>query len=96
MQFPVVIEKVDNNGYRARTGELLALSAEGGSAEEAVSKLQVLLQARIDAATRLVFIEVPTPAANPWLDLFGRSANDPDFPELLQEIKQARLRDAAE
>ena len=29
-------------------------------------------------------------APNPWLDTFGRSADDPDFDDLVDEIERAR------
>ena len=35
--------------------------------------------------------EVPLPGpGNPWLDSFGRSADDPDFDEFVEEIRRAR------
>ena len=40
MQIPVLVEPVANNGFRARTGEPLPLSADGGTPEEAVRNLR--------------------------------------------------------
>ncbi len=43
------------------------------------------------ATARLVPVTVEVNgAANPWLDTFGRSANDPEFPQFLEELQRAR------
>jgi hypothetical protein len=44
------------------------------------------------ASAKVVFVDVPVADdSNPWLDTFGRSANDPDFAEFSDELE--RLRD---
>jgi hypothetical protein len=49
------------------------------------------------ASAKLVRVDVPVPGSgNPWLDTFGRSADDPDFEEFLKEMKQAGLADVVE
>jgi hypothetical protein len=44
-------------------------------------------------------VQVPIPVSgtvNPWLDTFGRSADDPDFDEYLEAVEQARVADEPE
>ena len=46
------------------------------------------------AAAKVVHVTVPGEApGNPWLDAFGRSATDPDFPEFLEELQSLRTLD---
>ena len=46
------------------------------------------------AAAKVIHVTVPGEAPdNPWLDAFGRSATDPDFPEFLEELQRLRTMD---
>jgi len=54
MEIPVLIEPVAGNGYRARTGDPLALTAEGATPAEALANLRSILQERLDGGARLV------------------------------------------
>jgi hypothetical protein len=83
MQIPVLLEPISGNGYRARTGEPLALTAEGATADEAVRRLEQLVTARVSGGTRLVQIQIPAP--HPWLPFAGTLKDDP----LLEDWKQA-------
>ena len=47
MQIPILIEKVEGNGYRASGGEPLAITAEGGTQEEALANLRKKFQDRL-------------------------------------------------
>ena len=49
MPVPDLVEAVNGTGYRASSGEPLAVSAEGATADEALRKLRELLPARIAA-----------------------------------------------
>jgi hypothetical protein len=44
---------------------------------------------------RVVQVSV-TGTGNPWIDFFGRSANDPDFDEYLDEMRRARSANGAD
>ena len=94
MQLPVLIEPVNNNAYRARTGEPLVLSADGATPDEAVRKLQELVGARLHAGARLVQIEVP--AENPWLRGAGMFKDDPLFEQWQKDIAEYRRQVDAE
>jgi hypothetical protein len=46
------------------------------------------------ASAKVVQVNVPVPNdSNPWLDAFGRSADDPDFAEFANELKRLRALD---
>src|SRR5271167_3592381 len=58
MQIPVLIEPVAANGFRARTGEPLLLTAEGATREEALDKLQQLLTNKLKDGTEMATLYV--------------------------------------
>jgi hypothetical protein len=89
MQIPVLIEPVSGNGYRARGGEPLALTAEGATPDEAVQKLRELLNQRLTGGTRLVPLEVPD-GDNPWRQMAGMFKDDPLFQEVLEIMAEQR------
>lgn len=89
MQIPILVEQVQNNGYRARSGEPLALSADGETADEAITKLQALVAAKLQSGARLLSMPLP-PNDNPWLRGAGMFKDDPLFDEWQQEIADQR------
>ena len=91
MNIPILIERVDGNGFRSCGGEPFALAAEGASRAEVVAKLREQLQARLREGAELHSLEVPLPAAaNPWLDGAGMFKDDPYFDEWQQAIADNR------
>ena len=89
MKMPVYVEPVENNGFRARSGEPLALTSEGATADEAVRRLQEMVAARLARGGRVIEIDVP-PSSNPWLRLAGMFKDDPLFEEWQQAIAERR------
>jgi hypothetical protein len=89
MEIPVVIEPVAGNGYRAKTGDLLGLTAEAGTADEALRALRTLVTQRVASGTQLVQLTVPG-TANPWKRVAGMFENDPLFDEWQQAIAERR------
>ena len=85
MQIPVFIERVAQNGFRARSGEPLAVSVEAPTRAEALAKLESELAARLTGESQLVAVELPA-IKNPWLAIAGSiAADDP----LIDEWKQS-------
>lgn len=83
MQLPVLIEPVANNGFRAKTGEPLPLSADGATAEEAVRNLRGAMDRELKGGRRLQLIDIAV--ENPWLAI--AATHDPND-ALVQEWKQ--------
>ena len=95
---PSVVVCVDGcePDYIAQAVAVPEVRAVAGSEEEAVEQVRASLTQWL-ASAKLVSVDVPLPnGRNPWLDSFGRSAQDPDFDEYLQEIQRARQTDATE
>jgi hypothetical protein len=84
MQIPVLIEPVAGNGFRARGGEPLSLTAEGTTPGEALQSLRHLIDARLGAGAQLVALDVQG-TEHPWLPFAGMFQDDP----LIDEWKQA-------
>jgi hypothetical protein len=61
MQIDVLIEPVAGNGFLAKTGEPLALSADGATEDEALARLRREIHARLTGGRRLVALEVANP-----------------------------------
>jgi hypothetical protein len=89
MEIPVLIEPVSGNGYRASTGEPLALSAEGATDEEALAKLRKAIEGRLAGGAQLVPLQVPG-VENPWLRMEGIYKDDPLFDEWQEAIAEYR------
>jgi hypothetical protein len=75
MEIPVLIEPVAGNGFRAQGGAPLALSAEGGTPDEALAKLRELLCSRLAAGAQIVSLELPQ-AAHPLAQFAGTLQRD--------------------
>jgi len=90
MQIPVLVESVAGNGYRARGGEPLALSAEGATRHEALEKLRELIRQRLSAGAEIVPLELPV-KDNPWLQMAGMiDLEDPLVKEWTQIMEENR------
>ncbi len=89
MHIPVLIEPVEGNGFRARGGEPLALSAEGATEEEALRRLREQIDDRLASGTRLVSLQVPA-RGNPWTEFAGMFKDDPHFDEWQEAIAENR------
>src|SRR5436309_478721 len=91
VEIPVLIEPVAGNGYRAKSGEPLPLSAEGATRDEALRKLRELLQQRLHGGAEVAAVEVPGPAApNPWVEFAGMFKDDPYFDEVVEIMAENR------
>lgn len=89
MQIPILIEPVENNGYRARGAEPFALSAEGATQEEALAKLHEQLRVRMKAGSKIVALEIPT-EAHPLAEFAGMFKGDPDFEDVIEIMAENR------
>ena len=91
MQFPVLVEPVANNGYRASSGAPLALSADGATEEEALAKLRHQLNARMNAGSKIVPLEVSV-APHPLAEFAGMFKDDPLFEAVVETMAENRRR----
>ena len=93
MQYPVIVRIESENQYVAQPLGIPELRVVAATEAEAVEQVSQALGQWL-ASAKVVQVSVPVAGrGNPWLDAFGRSANDPDFDEFLEELQQARSAD---
>ena len=95
MRIPVLIEPVAGNGFRARSGEPLPLTAEGSTRQEALQRLHELFRSRIQAGAELTSLEVGQ-LENPWARGAGMFKENPLFEEWQQAMAENRRREDEE
>ncbi len=95
MQVPVIVQAESEDRYTAEPLGNSELRVEAPSEAEALRKLTTALRKWLESA-KVIQVDVPLhseSALNPWLNTFGRSADDPDFEDYLAEIERARNAD---
>jgi predicted RNase H-like HicB family nuclease len=96
MNFPLIVRTDSPDHFVAQPLGLPELTTAGSTEAEAVARASQALTEWFESA-KVIQVSVPVPVSgNPWIDYFGRSANDPDFDEYLAEIKRARDADEVE
>jgi predicted RNase H-like HicB family nuclease len=89
MKIAVLVERVKGDGYRARGSEPFAVSARGATREEALTKLQAKIQAKLKNGTELVGIEIGS-EPHPWMEFAGMFKDDPWIEDWKQSIEEYR------
>ena len=96
MAIQVLIERVGKNGYRATSGEPLAVSVEAPTREAAVAKLKKRLSKRLRSA-ELISVELATPSErNPWVEFAGMFKDDPLIENWKRSMSEYRRQKDAE
>ena len=96
MESLVIVRLEAPDHFAAQSLALPEVRAVAATEAEAVEQVRESLT-HLLASGKLVRIDVSIPnGANPWLQGFGRSADDPDFETYLREIELARSTDVAE
>jgi hypothetical protein len=95
VEIPVLIIRLEGNGFQARGGEPLALTAEGDTSEEALANLREMIAQKLAGGSSLVSLDVPG-ANNPWLRLDGVYKDEPLFEEWQRAIEENRRKEDEE
>jgi len=88
MECLVVVRPESDARYVARPLGLPELEASAPTEVEAIARVREKLDQWLRGA-KVVTVSVPG-TGNPWLDTFGRSANDPDFEAYQAELERLR------
>ena len=89
MQIPVLIEPIARNGYRAKGLEPFAVSAKGGTREEALANLRIKIEGRLKNGVELVGLDVGS-ASDPWMEIVGMFKDDPWIEDWKESVKEYR------
>ena len=89
MQIPILIEPMNGNGYLARGGEPLAITAEGGTQEEALANLRKNLETRLCNGAVVVPFDLPA-QPHPLAEFVGMFKDDPLIEEWKKSMKAYR------
>jgi hypothetical protein len=91
MEIPVLVERVEGDGYRARGLEPFGVTGEGATQEEAVRKFREQVESRIAAGARLVQVNIPERHEHPWDRFFGTlQEDDPAIKQWEQFVEEYR------
>jgi len=89
MQIPILIEQMGGNGYRASGGEPLAITAEGGTREEALANLKKKLHVRLRDGAVIVPFDLPD-EPHPLAEFVGMFKGDSLIKEWKKSMKAYR------
>ena len=89
MELPVWVEPLPAGGFRARSGDPFALTAEGDTPDAALRHLRDLIETRTASGAILTSIEVPAPkyGPNPGAGIYR---DEPLFDRWREEIEAYR------
>jgi hypothetical protein len=91
MDIAVIVEPDPKNGFQARTGEPLCLSAKGTRRTAALKKLEKLVRQKLRNGTQIVTLRVGGEAeTNPWIKFAGMFTGDPMFGPCQKAIEEYR------
>ena len=88
--YNVLIEQAESGNYLATILGWSECNAEGSTKEEALTKLNHVVSARLQNA-EIVSLEIDNPKTeHPWRKFAGMFKDDPQFDEMLEYIEQYR------
>jgi len=90
MEIAVLVEPIENKGYRVTSLVPSRLIAEAPTREEALERLRTLVHSQFSHA-EIVMLQVPIAGeAHPWKALAGTWNNHPDAPEFECNLQEYR------
>jgi hypothetical protein len=96
MDYFVILRAESHDQFVAQAFGIPEIQAVATTEAEAVDQVRQGLAHWLESV-KLVRVEVPTRRGDdPWLDAFGRSADDPEFDLYREELERARAADIRE
>lgn len=90
MEITVLVEQVSGNGFRAVSGEPLCLEADAPTRDEAVHKLQGLIEDRLQTGAEVLRLTI-SDSEHPLAAFAGMLKDDPLLPlwkDAMSEYRQ--------
>ena len=92
MQYPIVIRAKSTGLYTAEPVGLSELRVEAATEPAALEEVEKVLKGWLGSAAKLIHLDLAdNERGNPWLETYGRSADDPLFDAFLEEMAKARM-----
>jgi hypothetical protein len=88
VQISVLVDRVEGNGYRARSTAPFAVSAEGSTRAEALAKLRGEIQTLLNG-TEVVALDIGHDP-HPWLELAGMHKGVPWIEDWKRSVAEYR------
>jgi hypothetical protein len=95
-ELTVRVEYTINGHFIATSIDLPDLQAQAASREEALADLESKIKERLITTEIITLQWEVKPKNNPWLEIAGKYAADPDFDRMLFHIETERNLDALE
>lgn len=90
MKMTVLVERLDEEKYRASTGYPLVIESEGKSRDEAVERLRKRALERLERSELVQVSIADDRNINPWVKYAGLWKDHPDFEAFLENIAEYR------
>ena len=90
MKIPILVEPIENAGYRATSGPPLAATAEGATRDEALARLREEIDRRMPEGAIVMPLDIITTEENPLLAYAGMFRNNPLFDQWQEAIEEYR------
>jgi hypothetical protein len=90
MEIPVLIEPLPGTGFRASSGEPLAIVVEGATREDVLGRFKAIVEEKLRTGPRIVTVKVEA-KVHPLSEFAGMfSDSDPAVQEWLEVMRQQR------
>lgn len=89
MKVEVVLEALENIGYRASVGHPFELSAEAATREETLAALKELLNKKL-TRVEVLAMDIGSPTEPSWTSMIGTWKDHPDMDEVLENMREYR------
>jgi hypothetical protein len=89
-ELTVRVENTINGHFIATSIDLPDLHSQAASREEALADLESKIKERLITTEIVTLSWQIAPKSNPWLDIVGKYAADPDFDRMLFHIETER------
>jgi hypothetical protein len=90
MKIPILVEPIANDGFRATSGPPFAVSADGATRDEAMTRLREEIDRRLAEGAVVVSLEIKASEEKPAIWGIGMFRDDPLFDEWQEAIEEYR------
>jgi hypothetical protein len=92
VNIPILIEPVEDRGFRATGGLPFEIRVEGATRDEALGRLRVEIERRMAGGAIVVRLELTPAQEHPWAEGAGMFQENPLFDEWQKAISEYRLK----